>query len=101
MWSSCNVTATENEREKCESLLFERNAWCTRAQLRYFVSHTSLGIGWEAIIQTVCTEYPTRNTMVVRFTAVVTYLSVPPFHIIIVSHIRFYAYDFCRADVGL
>ena len=43
-------------------------------------------------MQTVCMEYPTRNKLVVRFTAIVTYLSVPPFHIIIVSNTRFYAY---------
>ena len=42
-----------------------------------------------------------RNELVVRFTAILAYLSVPPFHIIIVSRIRFYAYDFYRADVGL
>ena len=42
-----------------------------------------------------------RNNLVVRFTEILTYLSVPPFHIIIVSHIRFYAYVFYRADVGL
>ena len=42
-----------------------------------------------------------RNKLVVRFTAILTYLSVSPFHIIIVSHIRFYAHDFRRADVGL
>ena len=28
---------------------FLRNAWYTCAQLRYLVSHTSFGIGWEAI----------------------------------------------------
>ena len=52
---------------------FFRNAWYTcaqlrylvshtlytRAQLRYLVSHTSFSIGWEAIMQTVCTKYPT------------------------------------------
>ena len=43
-----------------------------------------------------------RNKLVVRFTSILTYLSVPPFHIIaVVSHIRVYAYDFYRADVGL
>ena len=35
------------------------HAWYTRAQIRYLVSHTSFGIGWEAIMQTVCTKYPT------------------------------------------
>ena len=35
------------------------HTWYTRAQLRYLVSHTSLGIGWKAIMQTVCTKYPT------------------------------------------
>ena len=34
-------------------------------------------------------------------TAILTYLSVPPFHIIIVSRMRFYAFEFYRADVGL
>ena len=42
-----------------------------------------------------------RNKSVVLFTAILAYPSVSPFHIIIVSHIRFYAYDFCRADVEL
>ena len=33
--------------------------------------------------------------------AILTYLSVPSFHIIFVSRQRFHAYDFYRADVGL
>ena len=32
--------------------------------------------------------------LVVRFTAILTYLSVPLFHIIVVSHIRVYGNDF-------
>ena len=51
-------------------------------------------------MRTVCAEYLT-NMLVVRFTAILTYLSVPPFHNLIVSHIRFYAQGFRRADVGL
>ena len=52
-----------------------------------------------------CRRY-VRNTLrnklvVVRFTAILAHLSIFPFHIIIVSHIRFHAHDFCRADVGL
>ena len=42
-----------------------------------------------------------RNKLVVRFTAIFAYLSVSPFYIIIVSHIRVYAFYFCRADLGL
>ena len=38
---------------------------------------------------------------VVWFAAILTYLPVPPFHIIVVSHVRFHAHDFYRADVGL
>ena len=49
----------------------------TRAPLRNFGSHTSLGIGWEAIMQTVMPH--------------LTYLSVSPFHNMIVSHMRFIA----------
>ena len=41
-------TRGRNANRQC----FEKSAWCTRAQLRYFVSQTSLGIGWEAITQT-------------------------------------------------
>ena len=48
-------TRGRNANRQC----FERNAWCTRAQLYYSVSHTSIGIDWEAIMQTVCTKYPT------------------------------------------
>ena len=42
-----------------------------------------------------------RNKLVVRFTAILAYLSVSPSHILIVSRTRFYAFDFCRADLGL
>ena len=36
-------------------------------------------------MQTVCTRNTLRNKLVVRFTAILTYLSLPPFHITIVS----------------
>ena len=35
-----------------------KKAWCTRAELRYLVSHTSLGIGWEAIMADGVYEIP-------------------------------------------
>ena len=40
-------------------------------------------------MQTVFVRDTLRNNLLVWFTAILTYLAVPPFHIIIVSHIRF------------
>ena len=55
MWS-CKVTTIEHEGEKCKSSVFRKERL---VYLRYFISHTSFGISWEAIIQTVSTKYPT------------------------------------------
>ena len=64
MWS-CNVTTKLSTRGRSANRqCFERNAWCTRAQLRYFVTHiyaTSFGRGWAAVMQTVGTKYPISN----------------------------------------
>ena len=51
----------------------ERNAWCTPAQSRYFVSYTSFGIGCDHS----CRRYvrnTLRNRLVVWSTAISTYL---------------------------
>ena len=105
MWS-CSVTTIEHEREECANRqCCERDAWCVPALNNYCVtsfSHPSLGLGWEAIMQTVLYVRNTlRNRLVVWFTAILTYLPVLPFHIIIGSNVRFYAHDLDRADVGL
>ena len=42
-----------------------------------------------------------RTGLVRWFTAILTYLPVLPFQLIIVSNVRFHAHDFYLADVGL
>ena len=82
---------------------FERNAWCTRAQLRYVVSHTSFGVGWEVITQTDGVyeiPYVIPGRLVVWSTAISIYLPVLPCYISIGSNVRFYPHDFHGADVG-
>ena len=57
---SSNRQFSRNARYTCAQLrnLVSHTRY-TRAQLRNLVSHTSFGIGLEAIMQTVCTKYPT------------------------------------------
>ena len=100
MWS-CNATTIEHETEKCESSVFRKERLVYPRLITLLrVSYTSFGIGWEATIQTVCMKY-LRNRLVVWSTAILIYLPVLPFPIIIGSNVRFYAHDFHRADVGL
>ena len=108
-------------------LCLERNDWCTRAQVRYFVSHTSFGIDRSGgdHADGMYVRNTLRNRLVVWSTAILTYLPVLPFPIIIIkirkpssceieyfveTHIcklcvllavRFYDHDFHRADGGL
>ena len=65
------------------SLVILRLAWVGRRSCRRYVRNTL------------------RSRLVVWSTAILTYLPVLAFHIIIGSNVRFYAHDFHRADVGL
>ena len=97
MWS-CNVTAIENElRIVCvlKGMLSVHALNCVTSLVIVRLAHVGKRSCGRYVRNTL------RNKLVVRVSAILTYLPVPPFHIIIVSHIRFYAYDFCRADVGL